>query len=219
MAAHAALHGPAGRPELRDDDYWAAEIAWFEGGADDQRPGHPTAVPPSSRPRAQRDRERGESPTQSGRGVRPDLREDFVHDLLADLARRMIDLNERKHAEKQGFLSWLERTLGCRIADLSGKSLLADYDDRAKLSDFADLCRRLCTAANRRKMTADPQGRALQERIAGEYTASMAKLDALNADLAATDTLINRIVYALYGLGPEEIAIIEETTHDRAGQT
>jgi hypothetical protein len=68
-------------------------------------------------------------------------------------------------------------------------------------------------------MTADPRGRALQERIEGEYSASMAKLDALNADLAATDALIDRIVYALYGLGPEEIAIIEETTHDRAGQT
>jgi len=34
-------------------------------------------------------------------------------------------------------------------------------------------------------------------------------LDVLNADLAATDALIDRIVYALYGLGPDEIAIIE----------
>jgi len=35
--------------------------------------------------------------------------------------------------------------------------------------------------------------------------------DGINAALAATDALIDRIVYALYGLGPDEIAIIEES--------
>jgi len=37
------------------------------------------------------------------------------------------------------------------------------------------------------------------------------KLDALNDALRRTDDLIDRIVYALYGLGPDEIAIIEES--------
>jgi len=53
--------------------------------------------------------------------------------------------------------------------------------------------------------------RDLQESMKREYDASMGKLDALNAALRRTDDLIDRIVYALYGLGPEEIAIIEES--------
>ncbi|MEA3402438.1 MAG: hypothetical protein U9R79_14470 [Armatimonadota bacterium] len=139
------------------------------------------------------------------------LREDFLHDLLAWLAQRMIDLNERKHHEKQGFLSWLERTLGCDIDDLSGKTLIRDYDDRECISDFDDLCSRLCRAANRRQMDADPRGRDTQERIQGEYDESLARLDGINEALSRTDDLMDRIVYALHGLGPDEIAIIEES--------
>ena len=194
LAAHAAAHGPAGKPDLRDDEYWAEEIAWFEAEAGT------VSVPPAG--------------TEGGAGGRPpsdaaDLREDFVHDLLASLAQRMIDLNAEKHEEKQGFLRWLERTLGCSIDDLSGKTLIRAYDERESIADFDDLCSRLCAAANRRKMSADPRGRDLQEQIEGEYAASVETLDELNASLAATDALIDRIVYALYGLGEEEIAIIE----------
>jgi hypothetical protein len=145
-----------------------------------------------------------------------DLREDVVHDLLAWLAQRMIDLNERKHEEKTGFLEWLERTLGCEIDDLQGKTLIRAYDDRESIADFGDLCSRLTSAANRRQMSADPQSRATQERVEGEYAASMEKLDALNASLAATDALIDRIVYALYGLAEEEIAIIEGKGSDES---
>jgi hypothetical protein len=63
-------------------------------------------------------------------------------------------------------------------------------------------------------MTADPRTRGVQESIEGEYDASVERLDAVNADLSATDALIDRIVYALYGLGPDEIAIIEESLSD-----
>jgi len=235
LAAHAALHGPAGKPELREDDYWAAEIAWFEdslaatpeGPPEGRSLGDRSEVGPrtTTNDRADFGRLLGSRPqdgpsddeTASRRGRldsergAADLREDFAHDLLAELAQRMIHLNERRHQEKQGFLSWLERTLGCAIDDLSGKTLIADYDDRAKLADFGDLCRRLCSAPNRRNMAADPRGRDIQERIEAEYDESLGKLDVINADLAATDRLIDRIVYALYGLGPDEVAIIEES--------
>ena len=50
----------------------------------------------------------------------------------------MIDLNERKHAEKQGFLSGWSAP-GCRIDDLSGRAC-SPLHDRGKLADFAALC-------------------------------------------------------------------------------
>jgi hypothetical protein len=51
----------------------------------------------------------------------------------------------------------------------------------------------------RRRLRADPSARAFQTRLAEEYAAS----------LAATDHLIDRIVYRLYGLTEEEIALVE----------
>jgi len=45
--------------------------------------------------------------------------------------------------------------------------------------------------------------------IETEFSASMAKLTPLKARIAATDRLIDRIVYRLYGLTEEEIALVE----------
>jgi len=41
------------------------------------------------------------------------------------------------------------------------------------------------------------------------YEDSLAKLRPIKSRLAAVDALIDRVVYALYGLEEEEIAIIE----------
>jgi len=53
------------------------------------------------------------------------------------------------------------------------------------------------------------KARAFQERLAGEYQSSPGKLLPVKARLSATDRLIDQIVYALYGLTDEEIAIVE----------
>jgi hypothetical protein len=42
-----------------------------------------------------------------------------------------------------------------------------------------------------------------------EYEASLAKLLPLKQRLAATDRLIDRVVYRLYGLADEEVAVVE----------
>lgn len=62
---------------------------------------------------------------------------------------------------------------------------------------------------NRRKLAVDPGGRAFQERLQAEHAASLAKLLPLKQRLAATDRLIDRVVYRLYGLTAEEIAVVE----------
>jgi hypothetical protein len=40
---------------------------------------------------------------------------DVVHDLLAFLAQRMIELNKKKRAEIRSFLEWLEATVGAKV--------------------------------------------------------------------------------------------------------
>lgn len=58
-------------------------------------------------------------------------------------------------------------------------------------------------------MRRDVEGREAQEKITREFKASMAKLKPLLARIEATDRLIDRIVYKLYGLTRKEIAVVE----------
>jgi uncharacterized protein with gpF-like domain len=78
----------------------------------------------------------------------------------------------------RGFLAWLERHIGAKLDDLTGKTdlqgYLGDYQKGAAPLAFADLLKRL--RQNRRKLAADPDARAFQERLEQEYAASLAKL-------------------------------------------
>ncbi len=62
---------------------------------------------------------------------------------------------------------------------------------------------------NRRRLSVDPELRTVQESVEKEYATSMEKLTPLKAKIAATDRLIDLIVYRLYGLTKKEIAIVE----------
>ena len=134
-----------------------------------------------------------------------------MHDLLASLAEDMFALNRDKQAEMRAFLTWLERHIGAKVDDLTGKTdiqgYLGDYQkDEAPLA-FDALLKRL--RQNRRKLTADPDARAFQETLEREYTASLEKLLPVKQRLAATDRLIDLIVYRLYGLTEEDVGIVE----------
>lgn len=135
----------------------------------------------------------------------------MVHDLLAHLAEQMIAMNKEKQAEVKGFLAWLEREIGASIDDLTNKTRLRNYlgdyqkgESHLTLEEVLDILRK-----NRRKLRVDPGQRAFQERLAREYQASLERLLPLKSRLAATDRLIDLIVYRLYGLTEEEVAIVE----------
>ena len=142
-------------------------------------------------------------------------RSDVIHDLLAGLAEQMIAMNKQKGDEMRGFLAWLERETGGKIEDLTGKSqlrdYLGDYQKGAPPLPFDDLLAIL--RKNARKLAVDPGSRKFQESLKKEYEASLAVLLPLKAGLAATDRLIDQVVYQLYGLTEEEIAVVE----DRSG--
>jgi hypothetical protein len=128
---------------------------------------------------------------------------DVVHDLLAFLADQMMAMNKEKQAEMAGFLAWLERQMGAKVDDLSNKTKLREYHEH-DLDTVLGVLRQ-----NRRKLGANPEARAFQEALAQEFAASVAKLAPLNQRIAATDRLIDQMVYRLYGLSDEETAIVE----------
>ncbi len=154
---------------------------------------------------------------------------DVVHDLLAFLAGQMIDLNQQKQAETKRFLGWLEGTLRIKVpgtADsarhlagidsLTGKTILqgylGDYQKGERETPWADFYYRLHQNRNRFAGSLE----AVKGEIEAEYERSLAVLLPIKRQLATTDALIDQIVYQLYGLSDEEIAIVEGPAYQQA---
>lgn len=134
---------------------------------------------------------------------------DVVHDLLALLAEEMTRLHKEKQAEVKGFLIWLEGFIGVAIDSLRNKTKIrAYYDDEIGWAGVLSALKQ-----NRRAMKQakdiDIRRRQPQEMILADFNASLAKLRPLLERIDLTDKLIDQIVYKLYGLTEDEIAIIE----------
>jgi len=141
---------------------------------------------------------------------------DVVHDILAFLAEQMIELNKEKQKEIKGFLDWLETQLkitnGEGIEGLTNKSKIKNYlgdyqrgEMNLPFDEFWEILQK-----NKNKIGANLKSREFYETIKNEYEKSLSKLLPLKEKLAKTDRLIDQIVYKLYGLTDEEIAIIEK---------
>jgi TaqI-like C-terminal specificity domain len=149
---------------------------------------------------------------------------DVVHDLLAHLAQRMIDLNKQKQGEVKRFLGWLEKRLQIRpdkngatgIGSLTGKTILQGYlGDYQKGEDdppWREFYYRLYQNRNRFAISLSEVDGEIQR----EYEKSLATLLPIKSDLARTDVLIDKIVYRLYGLTDEEIELIERPQYEQA---
>ena len=145
-------------------------------------------------------------------GAQPE-QSDVVHDLLAYLAGQMIEMNKQKQVEMKGFLAWLQGEIGVPLDDLAGKTTmqayLGDYQKGEPEHSADDLLDVMKRNARRFKKGVDPSERKFSERFRLEYEASLDKLLPLKRRLAATDRLIDQVVYRLYGLTDEEIGVVE----------
>jgi hypothetical protein len=56
---------------------------------------------------------------EAGNFIASQEKSDVVHDLLAFLAERMLEMNKEKQKEIKGFLGWLESYLGAKVEDLT----------------------------------------------------------------------------------------------------
>jgi hypothetical protein len=149
---------------------------------------------------------------------------DVVHDLLAHLAQRMIDLNKQKQTEIKRFLSWVEKRLSIQpkndgstgIDSLTGKTIIQNYlGDYQKGEDelpWREFCYRLYQNRSRFAVSLND----VEGEIQREYEKSLETLIPIKHELARTDALIDKIVYRLYGLTDEEIELIERPQYEQA---
>jgi predicted house-cleaning noncanonical NTP pyrophosphatase (MazG superfamily) len=145
---------------------------------------------------------------------------DVVHDLLAYLAQEMLDLNKQKRALQKKFLEeYLVPVLRIK-PDKSGKSGLDVLTGKGKLQDYPgdyqkgeaaldpdelwDIIRK-----NRTRLDVNLAQPGFKERIQAKYQESLGEILPLKEQLKHTDMLIDQVVYALYGLSEEEIAVVE----------
>jgi hypothetical protein len=136
-------------------------------------------------------------------------RSDIGHDLLALLAQEMVGGNKERIGEIKGFLAWLEGYVGISLDDLKNKTKVGEYyrleGGWDELAAALDQNRRAIQQAKGIDITR----REPREAIRQEYEASMARLRPLLRKIELTDRLIDLIVYRLYGLTDEEVAIVE----------
>ena len=144
---------------------------------------------------------------------------DVVHDLLAFLAEQMIDLNKHNQSAQRRFLAWLEGILkissdrqgNTGLDSLTGKSRLCNYlgdyqNDEPELSyeELEDILFK-----NRSRLGIGLSDTRFTTRLRIEYDKSLALLLPIKEQLARIDKLIDQVVYKLYSLTEDEIAIVE----------
>lgn len=128
---------------------------------------------------------------------------DVVHDLLAIMAERMVEMNNEKRLEIRGFLDWLADYTGLHIDEWKLKTYVQAYWEHP----WSELQRAL--RQNRTKMMRDVEGREAHEKIKGEYENSIEKLQPLMTRINASDRLIDLIVYRLYELTKADVELLE----------
>ena len=124
----------------------------------------------------------------------------MVHDLLAFLAERMLEMNKQKQQEIKGFLGWLESYVGAKVDDLTPKTKIQSYYEH-DYEDFLAVLR-----MNRKKLTIDPARWEPGEALRAEFEGSVGKLLPLLERIRQTDELIDDVVYRLT---EEKIRIVE----------
>jgi len=144
---------------------------------------------------------------------------DVVHDLLAFLAEQMIALNKAKQEKTKEFLEWIAAELEVEpdkkgntgIDALTGKTkvrnYLGDYQKNEEELSFDELWAILRKNKNRIVRNLTPP---FMQDVKQAYDESLSTLLPIKAKLRVTDSLIDQIVYRLYGLTEQEIRIVEE---------
>lgn len=137
---------------------------------------------------------------------------DALHDLLAHLAERMIALHKQKQEEARGFTAWLEGQTGSALDEWKLKTIVQSFWEQP----WDELARALHQNRGRFAQTQGLKGKAadaalepLARAARSRWERSRAALAPTLASIAATDRLIDLLVYRLYGLSDDEIELVE----------
>jgi hypothetical protein len=128
-------------------------------------------------------------------------RSDVIHDLLSYLGEQMMVLNKEKEYTAKTFLTDIKEFYGIEARSLTPKTKLDEFWKLETAELFAHL------HANKIKFKEFDE-----EKIRSRFLKAKAKLVPLDSQINFTDTLIDQIVYRLYGLTEDEIKIVEGTS-------
>jgi len=131
----------------------------------------------------------------------------------------MIELNKEKQAKIKEFLEWLEAELEVKpdkkgntgIEALTGKTklknYLGDYQKGEEALPFDEIWAILRKNKSRieRRLSA-----SFMQEVKQAYEESLRNLHPIKEKLRLTDSLIDQIVYRLYGLTEDEIQVVED---------
>ena len=142
-----------------------------------------------------------------------------MHDLLAFLAGEMMRLNEEKWAAQLEFLDWLAEALNIS-PDKDGRRGIDALTGRAKLTVYPGDYQKgeppLATGElleilrkNKARLGINLNGTTIVGRIRKEYEGSLRRVLPMKERLQKTDTLIDALVYRLYGLTEEEVRVVK----------
>ena len=144
---------------------------------------------------------------------------DVSHDYLSYLAMQTIELNKKKGDNMHRFFNYLDEKLKLKRKDsksygidfLSGKTALRNYLGNYKTKeDYVPFNRVLEILQNNSGKIGVKLNSSLENELKKEYLKSLDTLLPIKKQLSVVDQLIDSIIYRIYGLTEEEIAIIEE---------
>ncbi|MBI3879245.1 MAG: Eco57I restriction-modification methylase domain-containing protein [Verrucomicrobia bacterium] len=134
-------------------------------------------------------------------------RSDVVHDLLAFLGERMMDLNREQRATARQFFTDMHDFYGIEARALNPKTKLDEFWKLETAELFTHLNNNLEVLAAVNLELDEPT----ELKIRSRFEKTRAAILPLEAQIAFTDRLIDQIVYRLYGLTDEEIKTVENT--------
>jgi len=117
----------------------------------------------------------------------------------------MIEMNKAKDGEIKAFLDFVDSEIGASIDILSNGPLIQKYYE----NNFTEFVNILVKNQSKIKEGYNPKSPNNRKNLEAWYIDSCNKLKPLIAKISATDSLINQIIYKLYGLTEQEIKIVE----------
>jgi hypothetical protein len=135
-----------------------------------------------------------------------------IHDFLAFLAMRMIDYHDSIQREMEAFLDWMQSPVGLGIEMVALKNMkkferFFDYPSLGSEEGLKELEKIL--AVNKVKMDLSKHA-----RFKDQYMRASGNILRMKSRIGTTDLIIDHIVYRLFDLTADEIALIESIDKD-----
>ena len=123
---------------------------------------------------------------------------DVLHDYLSNLAEQMISLNKEKQSSSEKFFEWMANNNIKSRSEMKPSTYLNEFWN-LELKEFNSYL-----AKNKVVLP-----KITRDYLEEEFLSSKKNLLLLSSKIKNMDWLIDQVVYALYGLTDEEIAVVD----------